>query len=155
VDAGRDAGVADAGVQAPPRPPLPVLALEVMVEGVDGGFALAQVADRLAEIDPARALIARITPALRNYRIRVFDADERVLPSDDAAEPFDGGLDYRIVLQEPLKPARAYHLMIDAQLGNHFSDLSGWTFNDTRLFFKVRGKREPEPKPGKQKKRKR
>jgi hypothetical protein len=89
---------------------------------------------------------------LKDFRIRLIDAADQVLPSDDESRAGDGGTDYVIKLAHPLKPAKTYHLQIDAQSGDKVSDRTGRLFQDYDLVLKTSG--EPEPTPGKKPKKK-
>lgn len=148
--AGPDAAVVDAGAVAelvvdagPPQPA--ELQLIVTATGADGGF---EVVDGL--VDPVKQLGIWIPVALTDYRLRVFDDGDRVVPSDDTAHEADGGIDYQVTFLEPLKSGRSYRLTVESQLGQQ---LEG--FRDAEVLFKVRGEiqREPKKTGGKKKKR--
>lgn len=147
-----DAGVVDAGsvvVDAGPPPvidagppPGPVM-LELTIT-TDGGL----VED---EIDPVQQLDVHIPALLKDYRLRVFDDGDRVVPSDDTARETDGGIDYGIVFTEPLKTGRKYRLTVEAQRGDVIDD----HYKDAERELKVRGEVEKpanaKKKPSKRK----
>lgn len=151
VDAGApDAGPIDAG------PPLPAqLRLTIDARFADGGAARVEPIDGTAEIDPLIGLDVAIPIRLKDFRLRVLDWADQVVPSDDTADVTDAGIEYRIDLQAPLKTGRSYVLAIDSQFGPVVADEAGRTWEDIRLKLKVRGEVEPDPKkPGKPKKKK-
>lgn len=138
VDSG---SVVDAGPPGPKDLPLTLTAVRV-----DGGLEVVTT-----EADSTKHLSAFIAAPLTDYRLRVFDEADKVVPSDDVAHEADGGIDYQISFVDPLKPGKTYRLMVEAQLG---SQLDG--FKDAEVSFKVRGQSQPEPKsakPGKKKRR--
>lgn len=145
-----DAGPIDAG------PPAPVeLAFPIDFLGVDGGLVTVQSGAGSADIDPARQVFLSFPVPLKDYRVRMFDGAEQVLPSDEEARVEDGGLmTYRITLAAPLKPGRSYAFGVESELGHEITDINGRGYRDIRLSLKVRGTPEPEPKAGKTKKRK-
>jgi hypothetical protein len=145
-DAGpEDAGVVEVDAGPPPvvdaGPPPGPLTLELTIS-VDGG----EVTD---EIDPVQQLDVRIPAPLRDYRVRVFDDSDRVVPSDDTAKEADGGIDYEVVFTEPLKTGRKYRLTVEAQRGEVIDD----HYKDAERELKVRG--EIEKPAGSKKKSKR
>ena len=142
--AGVDAGVAEPVDAGPPQPA--ELAIVVTATASDGGFELID-----HEIDPVQRVSVWIPVVLADYRLRVFDEADRVVPSDDSAKETDGGIDYQVAFVEPLKSGRNYRLTIESQSGQ---TLDG--FRDAELLFKVRGEIQREPKKpagGKKKKR--
>ena len=139
-----DAGVADAG------PPMPVeLTFAIDFLGIDGGVSTLLSTATSAQIDPARSVFILFPIPLKDYRVRMFDGAEQVLPSDEEARAEDAGMSYRIVLSAPLKPGRAYSFSVEAELGHEITDMSGRGYRDVRVGLKVRGEPEPEPKAGK------
>jgi hypothetical protein len=123
-DAGAAAEVVDAG------PPL-AAALELVVTATsrDGGL---EVVDE--ELDAVKALNVWIPAALSDYRLRVFDEADRVVPSDDTAKDVDGGIDYAIAFVEPLKAGKTYRLTIESQQA---AALEG--YRDAERVMRVRG----------------
>lgn len=141
-----DAGVVDAG------PPVPTdLAFALDFLGVDGGVTTVLSSAVDAQIDPSRSVFIQFPVPLKDYRIRMFDDAEQVLPSDEEARAEDGGMSYRIVLVEPLKPGRSYTFSMDAELGHEITDMSGHGYADIRLGLRITGTPEapPKKKPGK------
>ncbi len=145
ADAG--APIADAGAASEPvdaGPPQPAeLGLIVTAQLGDGGVEVVS-----SEVDPVKSLDVWIPVVLPDYRLRVFDESDKVVPSDDQARETDGGIDYTISFVEPLRSGRTYRLTVEAQLG---SALDG--FKDAEVMMKVRGQLEPDKKPAKRKKR--
>jgi hypothetical protein len=141
-----DAGVPDAGPAE--------LAFNVHVAFADGGEGELPVepGSRPA-IDPPVSLELNASAVLRNYRVRLFDEGDRVVPSDDQAEQADGGTRYRIRFVDPLKPGRRYALVIDAQSGQAFSDAFGREHPDVRVGFVTSGERERPVKSGTRRRR--
>jgi len=153
VDAGApsmsedDAGVLDAG------PVHSALVFEIWGTLLDGGLESLDSSggDQVAEIDVLQSLNLK-SVALRDYRLRVLDAADHVLASDDVATEVDGGLSYTTTFVKPLRPGRIYSLTIEGQIDAQFTDLHGTAWDDVRLVFKTRG--QPEPERGKSVKKK-
>lgn len=164
VDAGAsiDGSMPDAGVfladggfaSAIPLGPQPLNFSGAVLLSDGGTLAFRLVAEEPSlEIGKADALVLNFPSRLVDYRVRLFDRAEMVLPTDDqeAALP-DGGLEYRIAFQPPLKPGRTYSLTVDAQVHAAISDDRGHLFKDRTLDLLVSGVAEPEA-PVKTKKR--
>lgn len=142
VDAGGSSGL-DAG---------PVVdggsSLRYLVAGalLDGGAEPLIALDeaKIIEVDSLRGLTVT-SVALRDYRIRVIDSADQVVPSDDTATELDGGLTYVIAFSQPLRPGKTYALTLEAQAGPQLTDSSGMPWDDVRLNFQVRGQAEPTP----------
>lgn len=98
----------------------------------------------VTELDSAKRITVS-SPSLRDYRIRLIDSSDQVVPSNDTASELDGGLVYSIELVQALKAGKAYALTIDAQNGAQFTDVAGRALDDVRLILKVRGQLEQEP----------
>src|SRR5437879_6169014 len=96
VDAGPPPYV-DAG---PPAPTDLTFAIDFV--GLDGGVSTVRSSESHAEIDPARVVLIQFPAPLKDYRVRMFDGAEAVLPSDEEARLEDGGMSYRIVLATAL-----------------------------------------------------
>ncbi len=110
---------------------------------LDGGTT--RIDAESAEIDVLRGLTIN-SVALRDYRIRVIDGSDQVVPSDDTATELDGGsLNYSISFVQPLKPGRNYTVTIESQVGVEFTDTQGKPWADVRLALKTRGVYAPEP----------
>ncbi len=149
VDAGPPV-VIDAG------PPLPTeLAFAIDFLGIDGGVSTVQSSQAHAEIDPAKTVLIQFPAPLKDFRVRMFDGAEQVLPSDEEARVEDAGMSYRIVLATPLKPGRSYSFGVEAELGHEITDVSGHGYKDVLVALKVRGEPEPEPNKASKKHKKR
>src|SRR5690606_8975499 len=107
-------------VEAPPPEPDP-LAFLVVAELTDGTTqpVPTDVPDA-PELPSMAGLSLSTNHGLSNHRIRVFDATDRVVPSDDETEapPPGGGIVYRVRFVEPLKAGERYTLVIDAETGD-------------------------------------
>ncbi len=125
---------------------------------LDGGFMLIEAVEEGAasEVEALRG-ITITTTALRDYRIRVIDGSDQIVPSDETATELDGGLTYTIAFAQPLKPGKRYALTLEAQAGAQFTDVTGRPWDDIRLTLQVRGQPEAETgasgKPSKKKKK--
>jgi hypothetical protein len=149
LDAGVVVQVVDAGPPAPLR-----LEFAVSARMDDGGEEVLTFAESATEIDPATGFTLSTPVRLKDYRVRLFDWADQVVPSDDSAELTDGGLVYRIDLPQPLKTGRRYSLVVDAQFAPEIDDEAGRHYDDVRLGLKVRDEVQPEKpakKPGKKK----
>lgn len=148
-DAAVDAGqVVDAGAPIPPAELPPAeLGVELEVWFSDGGMASVPPS-RPALVDPAQRLTVHLPP-LKDYRVRLFDGADKVVVSDDEAQPTDAGVEYEIVPAEPLKRGREYRLLIDAQTGPGIVDGAGRRYLDAEWQLKIEGQAEPEPPPPK------
>ncbi len=153
-----DAAVAqDAGLPADAGPPpLGELAIRLAAVLVDGGVVELAPALGKVELDAARSLELELGAPLTDYRVRLFDWADQIVPSDDTAHAADAGIAYRLVPVQPLRTGRRYSLVIDAQLGPQLTDALGRGYDDVRLELVVRGVLEPEPaRPGKKPSKKR
>lgn len=148
IDGGTDAGVVDAGIIDAGVPELKVTGTIALADG--GSDSLP--AGPTAEVPPLSGFSLHAEVALKDFRVRVIDGADQVLPSDDEAQVSDAGTDYTIKLAHPLKPAKTYHLQIDAQTGDMLTDRAGKSYQDYELALKIQG--EPEPTPGKKPKKK-
>lgn len=136
IDAGEpDAGIVDAG------PPLP-LTLEPTVTATarDAGTIELRTG---GETDDVTALTVSIPVKLKDFRVRLMDWRDQIVPSDD--ELMADGKTYVITLSEPLKTGRSYTLKLDAELGPVVTDDSGSIWNDWELGFRISGDVQPEP----------
>lgn len=143
--AGFDAGLVDAG------PPLP-LTLEPTVTATarDAGTIELKAG---SETDDVVSLTVTIPVKLKDFRIRLMDWRDQIVPSDD--ELMADGKTYVIALSEPLKTGRGYSLKLDAELGPVVTDDTGGIWDDWELAFRVAGEVVPEPGSKKSSKKKR
>lgn len=139
-----DAGTKDADVVLGPTN----LELSVVASFADGGTAPVGAE---SEIGAAIALSIAVPIKLNDFRIRLFDYREQVVPSDD--ELSGDGRTYLISLLEPLKTGRTYTLALDAELERMVTDDMGRPWNDWELVFRVAGQVQPEPMPRTRKQR--
>jgi hypothetical protein len=144
-DAGTPADAGPSVVDAGPE--LPSLIFTLQEHLLDGGVADVPIEPGARPtIDPAAGFELGSNTRLSDYRVRLFDEADRVVPSDDGAEDAARGLRYHIALGEPLKPGHRYALLLDAQTGTTFTDALGRSHPDLRLEFQVAGERERPPK---------
>lgn len=138
IDAGEpDAAIIDAG------PPLPLtLEPNVVSTARDGGVSDVKVG---TQIDDVTVLSVSLPVRLKDFRLRLMDWRDQVVPSDD--ELMADGKTYVVTLLEPLKTGRGYTLKLDAELGPLVTDETGTTWNDWDLAFRIAGEVQPEPKP--------
>lgn len=151
VDAGpSDAGVpvVDAGAPVAPAD-LPPIELGARLElwFADGGFQQVPPS-KPTLIDPLQRMGLQL-PALKDYRVRVFDGADKVVVSDDKAQAVDGGISYEISFAEPIKRGREYRVVIEAESGGAVTDPIGRRYLDSEFLLKVDGPVEPEPRPAK------
>jgi hypothetical protein len=113
------------------------------------------------EMEPAQRIEVLANQKLVDLRVRLMDAQERVLPSDEEMVSEAHGTSVNIQLLSPLKPANTLILLADSQLGHSISNEHGDTYDDFRVSLKVRGEPEkpeksaaPPKKPGKASKKK-
>lgn len=130
----------DAAVIVDAGPPAPT-ALEptVIAAFADGGTS--SIASQ-ATIDPPASLTVSLPVKLKDFRVRVLDWRDQVVPSDD--ELMADGLTYLVTLTEPLKTGRSYTVVLDAELGPVVTSEAGATFNDWELAFRVSGEVQPD-----------
>lgn len=131
-DAGVDAGVADAGPQS--------LATTVTASFADGGV---QTLEPNVVMDLPSSLTLRLPKRLKDFRVRLMDHQDKVVPSDDALSA--DGLEYLVNPTEPLKTGRRYTVLLDAELGPVVTDEAGATFDDWELPFTIAGDVQPDP----------
>lgn len=148
-----DAGVVEVVDAGPPAP----LRLEFAVTASSdaGETPLAFSDESPTDVDAVTALQLTTPVRLKDYRVRLFDWNDQVVTSDDAADLGDGGLSYRIELPEPLKTGRRYSVLVDAELAPEITDEAGRTYDDVRLDLKVRGEIVVDKKPAKKSKKSR
>jgi hypothetical protein len=147
-----DAAVADAGEAA--APPTEII-INVVADFTDGGSTTVDFGQTVKPIiDPPKALHLTTNIPLRDYRIRVFDSADKVVPSDDSPTDYGNHLEYGIVFVEPLDPGSKYSLLIDAQSGAGVTDPSGRSHPDVRREFATSGEKPKGEKPKKKKKNK-
>ena len=149
VDAGAavDAGPPEPGDAGPPLPT--ELTFEIDFLLTDGGVSTFRSDEAHAEIDPSRTVLIQFPAVLKDFRVRMFDGADQVLPSDEEARVEDAGMSYRIALATPLKAGRSYTFGVEAELGHEITDVSGRGYRDVLVSLTVRGEPEAEGKPGK------
>lgn len=150
----------DAGPPEVAAPQIPdALRLTVIVESPELGSVLVAFDEEdRPDVPQAQSLRVRTNLLLTNYRIRLLDEADRVVPSDDLVRTEPDGLLYEIGLVEPLKTGFAYALVIDPQTGAEVRDAHGRSHPEQRLEFRVAGEREkpqPEQRPSRSNRRRR
>jgi hypothetical protein len=99
--------------------------------------------------------VLEISPRPADLRVRLFDANDLVLESNDVATELDGGLRYELQLLEPLRAGRAYLLVLDAEQGPALLDPRGRPLEDVRLGILVRGDPAAEAPAGAKRRKRR
>lgn len=134
-----DAGEVDAAIDA--GPPLP-LSLEPTVTATarDAGTIELKTG---SETDDVISLTVSIPVKLKDFRVRLMDWRDQIVPSDD--ELMADGKTYVITLLEPLKTGRGYTVKLDAELGPVVTDDTGGVWDDWELAFRISGDVQPEP----------
>lgn len=86
---------------------------------------------------------------LKDFRVRLFDEHDQLVPSDDTVSEADARIDYRIDLLQPLRAGRGYSLLIDAEVGSVILDDQHRAWDDVRVT-QVRGEPQSDDpkKPG-------
>lgn len=131
--------VVEPPVEAPPPEPDP-LQFMVTAEVADGSTQpIPTDVPEAPVIESMIGLSLSSNFGLSNHRIRVFDAADRVVPSDDETEapPPGGGILYRVRFVEPLKAGSRYTLVIDAETGDVMSDSLGREQSEFRYEFEI------------------
>lgn len=126
-------------VEAPPPEPEP---LEFLVVGELANGETQPIPTDVPEAPQLPSMIGlslSSNMALTNHRIRIFDAADRVVPSDDQTEapPPGGGIVYRVRFVEPLKVGSRYTLVIDAETGDFMTDGAGREQAEFRYEFQI------------------
>lgn len=135
----------DAGPALPPE-----LQISVAVQSPELGTILVAFDEARPKVPQVQELRLRTNLPLQNYRIRVFDEQDRALASDDTAQENPDGLDYRLELLEPLQTGNRYALVVDPLTGAQLLDAHGRPHPEIRLEFEVEGERvRPPPAPKK------
>ncbi len=147
-----DAMVVDAGPELEPDagPPGP-MDLSLTVTANDGVLEVLEG----SSVDAVRSLELRFPVRLKDFRVRLLDWQDKIVPSDESLT--EDGLGWIIRPTAPLKSGRAYVVKVDAELGPEISDESGGTWTDWALSFQLSGELQPEPstkQPANKKKRK-
>jgi hypothetical protein len=137
LDAGLDAGGADEDAGAPYQ-------LQLWLRGDGGLLPVALDGGLAALVDPTGGLVLEVSPRPMDARVRLFDAADLVVDSDDTATALDGGWRYALSLLEPLRAGRSYTLVLDAEQGPGLVDARGRALDDVRLGIQVRGDAAPD-----------
>lgn len=149
-----DAGTAQHAQVIDAGPPGPV-ALDVRVSFAvpDAGIELVALdVGQRATVPQAERIELETNQPVRNYRVRLFDEIDKVVPSDDSADDLPERLRYVIGLETPLKTGYRYALVFDAQTGAAMLDAQGQPVPDLRYEFTVAGERQKPPPPPPKKK---
>lgn len=92
--------------------------------------------------------------ALVDFRVRLFDENDRLVPSRDRVT-VGKGTEVRIVPETPLPPGSAFRLEIGGQLQAHPTGIGGAHFAGRTYRFHTTGEKPPPPPPPVQKQRRR
>ena len=154
VDAILDSGaeiVAEV-VDAGPPQQLP-LDVRISFDLADAGLQHLPIEPGVRTVVPQVARIELETnQPIRNYRVRLFDEADKVVPSSDSADDLPERLRYVIGLETPLRTGFRYAIVFDAQTGAAMLDAEGRPISDLRYELAVAGVRQkPEPAPKKKK----
>ena len=138
-------------VEVPPPPrEKPALSFTLRVHELSGVVSeLSLQAESEFEVEPAQKMEVIANQPLADFRVRLMDAQERILPSDEEIFVAAHATTVSIQLLSALKPANFLVLMVDAQLADRISNTHGDSYDDFRVTLKVRGepeKAEPTPK---------
>jgi hypothetical protein len=112
-----------------------------VVLSVRGDAGPESIADS-GELEPTAALSVWVPLRLKDFRVRLFDDHDQLVPSDDTVTDADAGIDYQLELLQPLRAGRRYSLLVDAEVGSVIIDEQGRAWDDVRVDLKVRG--EPQ-----------
>ena len=140
-------------LETPPPPPpprqKPELSFSLRVHELSGAVSeLLLKPEAEFEIEPAQRIEVVANQKLADFRVRLMDAQERVLPSDEEIFFAAHATTVNIQLLSPLKPANSLVLLVDSQLSHKISNTHGDNYDDFRASFKVRGEPEkPAEKP--------
>lgn len=150
VDAGAEA-LAETIVDAGPPPQMP-LDVRVEFDVPDAGMqqVLLEPGQKIVGVPVAVRIDFATNQPIHNYRVRLFDEIDKVVPSNDTAEDFPDRLRYSLVPEAPLKTGYRYAVVFDAQTGAAMLDALGRPISDLRYEFVVAGERQkPAPPPKK------
>jgi len=127
----------------------PELLFSLRVHESSGAVSELQLkAEAEFEIEPSQRVEIIANQKLVDFRARLMDAQERVLPSDEEMFFDTRGTVVDIQLLSPLKPANSLILLMDSQMAHKISNDQGDSYDDFRITLKVRGEPEkPAPKP--------
>jgi hypothetical protein len=142
-----DASVsADAG--SAPDASLPLANLLVAAHAIeaDGSARELKTSDVNENVAP-EARFELEMPALRDVRVRLFDDDDKAVPSTDRLE-LGQRTRYTLDPNEPLAAGSLYALAIDGQSGEYATDPSGRSYRTIRIELKTSGEKAAPP-PGK------
>lgn len=152
IDSGA-AELVEAPVDAGPLPPTP-LAVQFSFDLPDAGpqEVTLELGQKTLRVPQAANIELATNQPIRNYRVRLFDEADKVIPSNDSADDQADGLHYVIGLEAPLKTGYRYALVFDAQNGAAMLDAQGRPISDLRYEFVVAGERQKPPPPPPKKK---
>lgn len=135
-----DSGIADRGPSDAPT----VLLSIPSAGSLDGGARALRLSGTDVTATPRGAaapvevpvlpiLELTISEPLEDFRVRLLDAQEALVPSDDTATPIpDGGWRYLLKPVRLLTAGRTYFVVVDAQHGARVRDVNGREYEDLR-----------------------
>lgn len=152
VDVGAETGVADATESPEPDPGPAVLPAKIHAVSAEGLIPLSP--DTTTEAVPPDSRFEIELPRLADVRVRLFDASDRVVPSNDTLELTGATARYVLVPAEPLVTGSNYSLLIDGQRGELATDSDGKVYAELRARLKTSGEK-PAPQKKQPPKRRR
>jgi len=142
---GSSAAAESAPPEAPPAAPRekPELSFSLRIHELSGVISeLVLQPEAEFEMEPAQRIEVIANQPLVDFRVRLMDSQERVLPSDEEISFDPKATTVNIQLLSGLKPATSLVLLVDSQLSQHILNAEGDRYDDFRATLKVRG--EPE-----------
>ena len=137
----------DAGF-APDASSLPLLNLAVIARAIEADGAAREL--KTSDVNELVAFEARFElemPALRDVRVRLFDEDDKAVPSTDRLE-LGPRTRYTLDPTEALLAGSRYALVVDGQSGEYPTDPAGRAYRTVRIELQIAGEK-PAPPPGK------
>lgn len=131
---------------------LPLTAQAVAV--VDGGVSLPLSGPETPDVPVDASFELTSAIALADFRIRLLDETEKLVPSDDRAD-VSRGTRYRLAPREPLVPGSRYRLLVDGLHRPLPTGADGVAYGELSLAFRTAGEKPPPPPPPPKKRQRR